>query len=91
MKRHEITFKMVVIALGILLFARLCSAETFQFTFHDNKTQVLKMVVTASSERDAMLKAGRLCYDVLTKGRYPGEEKGMEVIDICANPMMKKK
>lgn len=30
--------------------------------------------------------ASKYCYQHLTKGVYPGEEKGLKFIDTCANP-----
>lgn len=40
------------------------------------------LVVKASSFKIA----AHLCYNTLTNGKYPGEERGLEIIDICANP-----
>lgn len=89
-RKSEITFKMVLIVLAIFFFARVVSAETYKFEFHDNGIQVMKLVVEAPSQEKAMLKAGHVCFNVLTKGKYQGEEKGMEIIDICANPKISK-
>ena len=34
--------------------------------------------------------AARLCFNRYTKGKYPGEEKGLEIIDVCVNPVKRK-
>lgn len=46
----------------------------------------LKVVVDADTREEGEKKAARICFQALTGGRYPGEEKGLEIIDICANP-----
>lgn len=30
--------------------------------------------------------AAKACFNKLTNGKYPGEERGLEIIDACANP-----
>lgn len=30
--------------------------------------------------------AAKQCFQKLTGGKYQGEEKGLDIIDICANP-----
>ncbi len=42
----------------------------------------------APSKEDAFKLAARDCFTQLTGGKYPGEEKGLDIIDICANPKM---
>lgn len=46
----------------------------------------LKVVVDAPTLEEGGKKAARICFKALTKGVYPGEEKGLDIIDICANP-----
>ena len=46
------------------------------------------IVKVASTEQAAFRLAASECYEVLTNGQYPGEEKGLVIIDICANPKM---
>lgn len=31
--------------------------------------------------------AAKLCYIKLTNNKYPGDERGLEIIDICVNPI----
>lgn len=31
--------------------------------------------------------AAKYCFNTLTKGVYPGEETGLQYIDLCANPI----
>ena len=42
----------------------------------------------APSKEDAFKLAAKECFTQLTGGKYPGEEKGLDIIDICANPKM---
>lgn len=42
----------------------------------------------ASTKEEAYKLAAKECFQKLTGGHYPGEEKGLEIIDICANPRM---
>lgn len=42
----------------------------------------------ASSKEAAFKIAAKECFSKLTGGKYPGEEKGLDIIDICANPKM---
>jgi hypothetical protein len=46
----------------------------------------LKVVVDSDSKDEGMKKAANVCFQTLTKGKYPGEEEGLDIIDICANP-----
>jgi hypothetical protein len=46
----------------------------------------LKIGVDAENYMEAFRKAAKECFKFLTKGTYQGEEKGLEIIDICANP-----
>ena len=40
----------------------------------------------AFSYEEAFKSASHECFQQLTGGKYPGEEKGLDIIDICANP-----
>lgn len=42
--------------------------------------------VTGSNWDEAYKKASKKCFEKLTGGTYPGESRGMDIIDICANP-----
>jgi len=42
--------------------------------------------VQAEIWEDGLKKAARTCFKALTRGVYPGSERGLDIIDICANP-----
>lgn len=71
------------IAFILLTFTISANAATYQFKYKQNITTT----VEASSYEDAFRIAAKICYMTLTKNIYPGEEKGLEIIDICANPL----
>lgn len=51
-----------------------------------NSNPPLKLVTSADDWYDGLKGAARTCYQTLTKGKYPGAEEGLKIIDICANP-----
>lgn len=42
--------------------------------------------VSANDWESAYKKASKKCFDKLTGGQYPGEQRGLDIIDICSNP-----
>lgn len=56
---------------------------TWQFTYQNGD---LKIGVEAEDQEEAFKKAAKACFKYLTKGVYPGEEKGLSIIDVCVNP-----
>ena len=67
------------------------NAEAKNYTFHYNTKDELKITITDAYDKDdAFKKAARLCFQILTKGKYPGNEIGLDIIDICANPKYNK-
>lgn len=72
--------------------AHTVTAASRPYTFHYRDKTELKITVNAESNCAAYRKAARMCFNILTggtattKGTYPGEEAGMEIIDTCANP-----
>lgn len=72
----------------IILFA-LFSVKAYakNYTFEYNTPDELKITITDAYDKDdAFKKASKLCFKILTKDKYPGEEEGLKIIDICANP-----
>lgn len=63
------------------------SAE-FKFTFHPPKANSFIIKKSAASKDVAFKLAAKECFQKLTHGTYPGEERGLDIIDICANPKM---
>ncbi|MBC7467344.1 MAG: hypothetical protein H7256_15245 [Bdellovibrio sp.] len=54
----------------------------------DQKNPSFTIVKTGVSKDVAFKLAAKDCYQKLTGGKYPGEERGLDIIDICANPKM---
>lgn len=62
------------------------SLKTFTFTYKPKSEKLFKLNLKAESFEQAFKLASKQCYQTLTKGVYPGEEKGLDYIDVCANP-----
>jgi hypothetical protein len=85
-----VVFYFSIAAMMLLFKADICHANesskevlyTFTYGLGDN----LKVTVPATNPQDAFRAAGKICFQKLTKGKYPGEEAGLDIIDICANP-----
>lgn len=60
----------------LLILLLLSTVEAKQFKYNNG------MIVEASDYKAASKK----CFNLLTQGKYPGEEKGLDIIDVCANP-----
>ncbi len=56
------------------------SSSLREFTFMDLDGSFFKVKAISHKE------AARACFNKMTEGRYQGEEKGLEIIDRCANP-----
>ncbi|OFZ31947.1 MAG: hypothetical protein A2622_11960 [Bdellovibrionales bacterium RIFCSPHIGHO2_01_FULL_40_29] len=63
------------------------SIKDFKFVFQSGK-QSFELKKTAPTKDLAFKLAAKECYQRLTGGKYPGEERGLDIIDICANPKM---
>ena len=85
----------------ILFFALLVSGTTaysattiaegtksYSFRFKGTKSKFFSIQQKATSKEQAYKLAANECFKKLTGNKYPGEEKGLEIIDICANPKM---
>lgn len=72
---------MIYLLVGFLLQA---SSTTQRYCYKSQPD--LTVVVFADTWEDGMKEAGRTCFKALTKGAYPGEEKGLDIIDVCSNP-----
>ena len=62
------------------------AAKDYSFKYNTKQFKNFTIVRTAKSQEDAFRLAAKDCFNKLTNGKYPGEEKGLEIIDICANP-----
>lgn len=56
---------------------------SFEYKFQ-NETFITE--VKEISKESAFKVASKKCFQHFTGGKYPGEEKGLEIIDSCANP-----
>ena len=52
------------------------------FSFSKEFTYSNGLKIKAPSYKEA----AKLCYSILTRDKYPGEELGLYYIDLCANP-----
>lgn len=64
------------------------SVKTYSFQYKVAKAKPFAISQKAATPEEAYKLAARECFKKLTNNRYPGEEKGLEIIDICANPKM---
>jgi hypothetical protein len=62
------------------------SKKSWAFQYKDLTKKPFQIKKEASSYEEAYKSASRECFQQLTGGKYPGEEKGLDIIDICANP-----
>ena len=83
--------KSVILTIVLLSTSSVFAAQTpspksyvFQYKTHQNKN--FTITSTANSQQEAFRIAAKECFNKLTGNKYPGEEKGLEIIDICANP-----
>lgn len=81
-----------LVALLTLSTATSSAAYAGSYTFNYRDKTELKITVTAETSCAAYKKSAKICYNILTGGTaakpgpYPGEEEGLSIIDICANP-----
>lgn len=74
--------------ISILFFSCIVKADTY-YSFKFKTKDELKISVPANSYQEAYKKATMQCYKLLTKGEYQGEERSLNIIDICVNPLVK--
>lgn len=84
------TILLALLALSLKSFAGVNPSKEFVFKFKTsaNSQTTFQINKTASSQEEAFKLAAKECFQKLTGGQYPGEEKGLDIIDICANPRM---
>lgn len=78
-------FLIAVLMMGFNTFASTATEKAYVFKF---KTLQQPIVMKGASQDAAFKLAAKECFSKLTGGKYPGEEKGLDIIDICANPKM---
>lgn len=62
--------------MAALAFIVPLKAEAYNFKFKNG------LEVKAANFNEAAKK----CYQISTAGKYPGEEVGLDIIDMCVNP-----
>ncbi|MES2803081.1 MAG: hypothetical protein V4654_11355 [Bdellovibrionota bacterium] len=82
MKTSLLSFALVTI-LGSTVMA---ASKDWTFTYRAKDSFTLTL--QAETKQEAFKVASKACFQKLTNGEYPGEEKGLDYIDICANPKM---
>jgi hypothetical protein len=86
--------KRFILALGLILSFSLSAsawvssnpmekAYTFKFRL---KGQTFEYAQTAGSYDDAFEKAAKACYQHYKAGQRLTEDRGLDIIDVCANP-----
>ena len=81
--------KTIILALTItysLTSFATSSPKSFSFQYKAPKNKMFTISKQATSRDEAYKLAAKDCFQKLTGNKYPGEEKGLEIIDICANP-----
>ncbi len=76
----------VLLASNFAFAAVPTSAKIWVFSYKIAKTNVFQIKKSAGTYEEAFKSAAKECYQQMTQGKYPGEEKGLAIIDICANP-----
>ena len=89
----SLNLKSVAIATLIVINISSTIAKASSYTFHYNERTELAITVEAPDRNAALYKAAKICFNVLTggtynkPGKYPGDEPGLNIIDVCANPI----
>lgn len=78
-------FLIAVLMTGLNTFAATKTEKVYLFKFKSIKNPISQK---GASKEEAFRLAAKECFNQLTDGKYPGEEKGLDIIDICANPKM---
>ena len=78
-------FLIAALLTGLNAMASTKSEKVYSFQFKS----IAKPIAKIALNKEAAFKlAAQECFTQLTGGKYPGEEKGLDIIDICANPKM---
>lgn len=80
-------FVILTVASRLGVFGIAASVLAVLLIVNSGKAATFEYVDGTKIESNDFRTAARLCFLKLTKGKYPGEQKGLEYIDICANPV----
>lgn len=75
--------KALIFVILFLPTIALATEYNFAFTYQGG---TLKYKTEQRTWEAAFKLAAQKCFDFYTEGSYPGEEKGLDIIDVCANP-----
>ena len=67
------------------ILAYSCMSLAYRQAYCYNTADHLKVVVDKETQEEGFREAARVCYKALSRGKYPGEEAGLNMIDICVN------
>jgi hypothetical protein len=79
----------LLIMLSLITYSAVSVSSThkpYTFNYKPLKDKAFAIKVSASSYETAFKLSAKECFQKLTQGQYPGEEKGLDIIDVCANP-----
>ena len=82
------TTLLTLAALMVLSQNTLANTKVWTFTYKVSQKESFEIKKPAESKDQAYKLAAKECFQKLTQGTYPGESKGLEIIDVCANPKM---
>ncbi len=82
----SIILVMLTVLSALHVLASNPAAKEYKFTYRSSPTGNLEIKQQASSQEVAFKLAAKECFKQLTGGIYPGAERGLDIIDICANP-----
>jgi hypothetical protein len=77
---------LAILLAGSITFGSTKGAQNFAFQYKTKNYKNFTIIRSAASKEEAYRLAAKDCFKQLTNNKYPGEEKGLEIIDICANP-----
>lgn len=76
----------LTLSLSHLAKAVPAAQKSYTFEYKTSGKASFKIQKLALSKDEAYKLAAKECFNKLTGGKYPGEETGLNYIDICANP-----
>lgn len=79
---------MTLVLLTLVSSTVLAAPQSWTFTYRPKSKNSFPLTIKADNKQEAFKMASKECFRKLTNGQYPGEERGLEYIDICANPKM---
>lgn len=85
----KFTLFITVLFTGLISWgAQTTAAKSFNFQYKLPQSKTLTITQQGPNQEVAFKLAARECFKQLTHNKYPGEQQGLEIIDICANPKM---